>query len=870
MNDNRMRCDPNRIELFLRQQLGDAEQAAFEMHLDDCNECRRRLEATAAGDDIWAGVSDSLRGQQLSPDSLRPGDSALDSATGGDASFSHAMVLKLLAPTDDDRMLGRLGTYEVVGVIGSGGMGVVLKAFDAALNRYVAIKVLAPHLGSSGAARKRFSREAQAAAAVVHDNVMEIHGVADLEGLPYLVMPYVRGPSLQHRLDNDGPLAVVEILRIGMQAAAGLAAAHAQGLVHRDVKPANILLADGTERVKLTDFGLARAADDANLTKTGVIAGTPQYMSPEQARGEALDQRSDLFSLGSVLYAMSTGRAPFRAETSYGVLRRVTDEEPRPIREINPDIPEWLCRIIARLMSKRPDDRFASAHEVSRLLEQCLAHLQQPTAVPLPASLVPRSKVGRLLSVSRRLPGVIVIITALALGLLGRLIWQTSNGPDSSGSRSTPGAEAAQTQPAESQPKAMEAMPGRVLHFPGLTKGHGIRIAYSADGKLIAVANGNPTLIMEGNGTSRVKNDWTPSADILDAETGKTVVSLELTAADLDTVLAATERVSHMEPTALAFAPDGDIVAVGTSIGQVKFFKVRTGELVGSLDDVMARLADKGTPENWKPVRRAMGSVASLAFSPDGSLLAMCGSSFADYSRVFDSAQRLGELSTGPGRLKIWDVKTGTLKHDLVGHSHASAVSFSPDGRLLASAGSWLDDRQSGTGVVIWSAQTGDRIRSFESTANGGTHAIAFSPDSTLLAIGTQRFDDGGPENPSTGDVSLVRVSSGIERWQVNVPGWATPIAFLPDGTSIVALCGGRSIRFLETGTGNLNREIRPADSHQDARWNDFAIAPQGRMLAIGAVDKQQKGSVEVWSMRSTGSTNAPAATSAGSTTTPQ
>ena len=226
--------------------------------------------------------------------------------------------------------------------------------------------MLAPHLGSSGAARKRFAREAQAAAAVVHDNVMEIHGVADVQGLPYLVMPYVRGPSLQHRLDEDGPLAVVEILRIGMQAANGLAAAHAQGLVHRDVKPANILLADGVERVKLTDFGLARAADDASLTKTGIIAGTPQYMSPEQARGEPVDQRSDLFSLGSVLYAMCTGRAPFRAETSYGVLRRVTDEEPRAIREINSEIPEWLCQVIARLMAKQPDARFDSARRCRR------------------------------------------------------------------------------------------------------------------------------------------------------------------------------------------------------------------------------------------------------------------------------------------------------------------------------------------------------------------------------------------------------------------------------------------------------------------------------------------------------------------------
>jgi len=381
MNDHRTTCDPQRIELFLEQKLSDEEQSVFESHLSSCGDCRQRLETAAASEDVWTELCESLRDEQLPPDGLRCGDAA---STDEDASSGQTTVLKLLAPTDDDRMLGRWGTYEVVGVVGTGGMGVVLKAFDAALNRYVAIKVLAPHLGSSGAARKRFSREARAAAAVVHDNVIEIYGVAETAGLPYLVMPYVRGPSLQRRLDDGGPMALTEILRVGMQAAAGLAAAHAQGLVHRDVKPANILLADGVERVKLTDFGLARAADDASLTKTGVIAGTPQYMSPEQARGEAVAQRSDLFSLGSVLYAMCTGRAPFRAETSYGVLRRITDEEPRPIREINPEIPEWLCGIVAKLMAKRPDDRFQSAQEVAKLLEECLAHVQQPTVVPLP------------------------------------------------------------------------------------------------------------------------------------------------------------------------------------------------------------------------------------------------------------------------------------------------------------------------------------------------------------------------------------------------------------------------------------------------------------------------------------------------------
>ncbi|TWU37851.1 Serine/threonine-protein kinase PknB [Novipirellula aureliae] len=437
--------DPSCLRELLDGTLPENEQTELIMHLDGCVDCQARLEQAVDGskrmdafrrnsdaeaEDIRAELGSlitKLKSEFPPADDIRSRDPEL-AMTCGLAPPGHDAVLKLLAPTDDERMLGRLGTYEVAGVVGSGGMGVVLKAFDGALNRYVAIKVLAPHLGGSGTARKRFSREAQAAAAVVHDNVVEIHGVADTDGLPYLVMPYVRGPSLQRRIDEDGPLALVEILRVAVQTAAGLAAAHAQGLVHRDVKPANILLADGVERVKLTDFGLARAADDASMTRTGVIAGTPQYMSPEQASGKSVDQRSDLFSLGSVLYAMCTGHAPFRAETSFGVLRRITDEDPKPIRETNPDIPEWLCRVIGKLMSKQPDDRYGSAAEVAGLLGKCLAHVQQPTTEPLPASLVPQSGGSRFFSTSPRSFGVVMIAT-VCMSLLGMVLWQAAEAP---------------------------------------------------------------------------------------------------------------------------------------------------------------------------------------------------------------------------------------------------------------------------------------------------------------------------------------------------------------------------------------------------------------------------------------------------------
>ena len=195
-------------------------------------------------------------------------------------------------------------------MVGRGGMGTVFRAFDERLHRVVAIKVMAAGLAATATARQRFTREARAAAAVCHEHVVTIHAVEEEHRPPFLVMQYVEGASVQEKLNRWGALPTTEILRIGMQAASGLAAAHAHGLVHRDIKPANILLEGNVERVKITDFGLARAADDASLSQSGVIAGTPLYMSPEQAEGARIDHRSDLFSLGSVLYAACTGRAP--------------------------------------------------------------------------------------------------------------------------------------------------------------------------------------------------------------------------------------------------------------------------------------------------------------------------------------------------------------------------------------------------------------------------------------------------------------------------------------------------------------------------------------------------------------------------------
>jgi serine/threonine-protein kinase len=412
-------CDTERLRLLLADQLPDSLRAEMAEHVAVCENCRRALESFAGDAAWWAEVESCLK-TSASEARLSAGSPAVEAPANDDSiqaaeTLDVDFVVDFLDPCDEAETLGRLGEYEILEVIGHGGMGVVLKGFHRELGRFVAVKVMAPHLASSGAARQRFVREARAAAAIVHPNVMPIHSVSTTARLPYLVMPFVACESLQQRLDRQGPLELKEILRIGHQTAAGLAAAHAQGLVHRDVKPANILLEKGVDRVMLTDFGLARAIDDGALTRTGVVAGTPQYMSPEQSQGEPIDERSDLFSLGSVLYALCTGHPPFRAETALGVLRRISDTRPRPIREIQPELPEWLEQLVSRLHDKLPAARFQSAKEVAEILEQCLAHLQQPS-VPLPVSLRP---VARNTRISRRQQfawagGVALFVLAIA------------------------------------------------------------------------------------------------------------------------------------------------------------------------------------------------------------------------------------------------------------------------------------------------------------------------------------------------------------------------------------------------------------------------------------------------------------------------
>lgn len=380
------------LQQLLKSSEGDTIQQSISLdHLESCPQCQKAL-SDLAGEGNWLeswadqANEENASGHWQDEEELiaqfTPGTSDCNITVAltpemrreeGNFTTDLSMVsTDFLQPAVHPELLGRLGRYDVERLVGAGGFGIVFKAHDTELRRVVALKVLAPHLMSSGAARRRFARESQAAAAIVHSHVVPIYDVVSDPDASYLVMQYVSGGSLQERVDTEGPLAAEDVLRIGMQIAEGLSAAHKQGLVHRDVKPGNILLEDSVDRVLISDFGLARTADDANLTRSGVITGTPHYMSPEQATGSYIDARSDLFSLGSVLFFMLTGRPPFRAPQVIAVLNRICTHPHRPVEHVNSSVPLEVAQLIDDLLQKDAQSRPQSADEVAGRLQDLL------------------------------------------------------------------------------------------------------------------------------------------------------------------------------------------------------------------------------------------------------------------------------------------------------------------------------------------------------------------------------------------------------------------------------------------------------------------------------------------------------------------
>jgi serine/threonine protein kinase len=308
------------------------------------------------------------------------------------------------------RLAQALGdAYTLEGEIGRGGMGVVYRARDERLQRRVAIKVLPPELAFQSDIRQRFTREAQTAAKLSHPHIVPIHSVGEGQGLVYFVMGYVDGESVGARIKRRGQLPVEEVRRIMKETADALSAAHGLGVVHRDIKPDNILLEGTRGRVMVTDFGIAKAlsqSSGATLTGAGVAIGTPSFMSPEQAAGERdIDGRTDLYSLGIVAFQMLTGELPFYAPTVAGILMKQITEAAPDLRVQRPDAPEDLALAVSRCLEKDPQNRWPTADSLRRALENRTVGGYRPTGTGWKASR-PATAAGRPSSQARRASGL--------------------------------------------------------------------------------------------------------------------------------------------------------------------------------------------------------------------------------------------------------------------------------------------------------------------------------------------------------------------------------------------------------------------------------------------------------------------------------
>ncbi len=728
-----------RLQQHVEGRLQEEHEADLMAHLDTCPDCQQTMEGLACSDDtLW----------QLARELASPSASLSSSS---DESPAESVSLSFLEPPQHEGQLGRLGHYSVLEVIGRGGMGIVLKARDSKLERPVAIKVLSPFLAGSKRARQRFLREARTAAAVRHDNVIGIHAVEEINGLPYLVMDYISGPSLQELLEQVGPLDLKTVLRIAVLIADGLAAAHAQGLIHRDIKPANILLEQGTERVKITDFGLARAVDDAVVTQPGVIAGTPEYMSPEQARGDPVDHRSDLFSLGSVLYAMVTGCSPFAADGSLAVLRRIAEDSPAPIRASDPDLPNWLSDIIARLHAKNPTHRFQSAAEVAGLLGQHLARLTSGdvTAAAMPRPAAPQGWWSR----NRR---VLLGAVATAILLGATVAWQVIvvRIRDKDGNQTT-----------------VQLPPGSTVEV----ERDGTRVATVTDDEVLPLDGHRGTVwnvAFAGNRALTAGEDtW---VRVWDLKTAKEIQRFD----------------GHTNIVyALAVTPDGRRALSGSGCGflsriedvnwSVCLWEIDTGKelnrlegrgsgitsialsrdggraLIGAYDGTV-RLLDV---ENWSEISRfsAPSGLWSVSFSPDGTRVLTAGGELNEPAVCLWNVENGQELKRYTGHklgmwhalflpdgksiltagqdetVRRWETESGQ-QLDISRHqAQVARIAVTADGRF-ALAGTWGgEDRKN---LKLWRLDTGQELHVFKGHSRA-IQAVALSPDGRWALSGS-------------------------------------------------------------------------------------------------------------------------------------
>jgi serine/threonine protein kinase/Tol biopolymer transport system component len=783
-------------------------------HLDECADCAAVLESLEEpADELIGRLREKLPAEILTDDSelhrlvdtvKNLGDTSIAARAETQEVDKHRrkasveeLVAQCLGPAEAAGELGRLGGYRVLRVLGKGGMGIVCQAEDSALKRLVALKVMNP-ASSSVASRGRFLREAQAMAAVHHDNVVTIFQVGEDRGAPFLAMELLEGQSLADRLRAENKLSVIEALRIARETARGLAAAHARGLTHRDIKPDNIWLessrlasrdvggnaaggripsdAEGQneagaagglpvagrqgygerqgDRVKILDFGLARAADEqGNLTESGAIVGTPNYLAPEQVLGGDVDARTDLFSLGVVLYEMLTGEKPFQRDSLIATLRAIDSDTPPTPVSLRGDVPQALSGLVMKLLEKDPARRPASTAELIRAIRTIEETPREPAVLPAARKVPPRRRT--------------LIATAAAAAMLLLMVGVIVTVRDKD---------------------------GKIL----------ARI-FVRDGATVTVSTGTgdgdtSKTPVAPKDTSRVAPI---STDHLPPMTPAALVPRppKLTTKDSEPVLSWTIATTYKlgsngDYAACSLHPDGQRLAVFGEDGCVRVWDVELKRLIQVL--VGHATGPASTRPNGSPWYRTNSRrFGPIAWQPKGSLLA---------------------TASRDGSVRVWNVDSGQVVFEQPGAAgDLNMVSWSPDGSKLAAG-----YVSSGT-VRCWNANDWKALKSLDGLTSG-PGGLDWSPDSSTLAVMANVVL---LYTPADGAFRVVKGATSGDRHGTMAP----KVRWSPDGTRLTYF-QGPDVVIAEAGSLKEVRRLR-RDGAKTADPVDFAWSPDSRQVLV-------------------------------------